>query len=158
MTARILTAAALTLALAACGSDDDSPAPPASVPIDEAQSLVLTLHSVGEDASVVFTLDNGAGLAVTGAKDYAITYLGYPGAYDSAFDMPWHTSDRFGCGQLVPECLGELTETEPGRYQFMPDTAPQLGDRVDQYKLLVQVFGALATNAPEVVSPPEPEA
>ncbi|MBY5922939.1 Spi family protease inhibitor [Ferrimonas balearica] len=158
MKVRILSAAALALTLAACGSDDDSPAPPTSVPIDEAQALVLTLHSLGDDATVVFTLEDGAGLAVTGAEDYAVTYLGYPGTYDTAFSMPWHTGERFGCGQLVPDCLGKLVEDEPGHYSFTPDRAPALGDRSETVKLLIQVFGAQASTPPEVLDPPAPEA
>ncbi|MBY6188189.1 hypothetical protein KUV89_16340 [Marinobacter hydrocarbonoclasticus] len=158
MKTRLMTAAALTLLLGACSSDDDSPAPPASVPIDEAQALELTLHSLAGDASVVFTLEDGAGLAVTGASDYAVTYLGYPGEYETAFSMPWHTGERMGCGQLVPECLGELTESEPGHYTFTPDQAPDLGDRSETVKLLIQVFGAQASTPPEVLVPPAPQA
>lgn len=158
MKARLMMATAIAMALSACGSDNDSPAPPKGVPIDEAQALVLTLHSLGDDANVVFSLEDGTGLAVTGAADYAVTYLGYPGEYQTAFAMPWHTGERFGCGQLVPECKGTLTETEPGRYTFTPDQAPALGDRAETVKLLIQVFGAQASTAPEVLEPPAPQA
>ncbi|MBY5993566.1 hypothetical protein [Ferrimonas balearica] len=154
MSKRLLSAA-LALALVGCSSDDKGPTPPSSVPVDEATELALTLTELAPDGSLSFTLDNGAGLAVTGASDYSVTFLGYAGAYDTAFSMPWHTSDRFGCGQEVPDCVGTLEELEPGVYHFSPDREPQLGDRVTSVKLSIRVHGALASTPPNVMDAPQ---
>lgn len=150
------TAVVLALALSGCGgSDSDSHSAPRALDVNEATTLELTLVAVNEDASLVFALADGEGQAITGVQDYSVSYLGLPGEYDSAFSVPWHTADRYGCGQDVPECLGNLVETKAGEYRFSPDKAIDLGDYAATLKLDIRVHGALASTPFAVLEVPK---
>ncbi len=148
-----------TLLLVACGgSDGDKPVPaPVTVDIDEATAIELTLLDFDpQSSSVEFRLQDDSALPITGAgSDYSVNYLAYPDSFDTAFRFPWHGSDRFGCGEAVPQCLGDLEELSAGHYRFTPDRAPDLGAKTDKVKLFIEVNGALAGNNPSMLDPAE---
>ncbi|SHH93619.1 hypothetical protein [Ferrimonas marina] len=144
---QLATAVGLALLVSACSSSsDDDPAP--GLPIDQADSVVLEV--TGFDASsheVTFTLADDSGEPLTGAGDnYLLAFLGFSDQVISAYNMGWHHSEQFGCGEFVPQCLGELVSEEPGQYRFVPDVTPEWDESINQLKLMIHVAGERAAS------------
>ncbi|WP_035385011.1 hypothetical protein [Ferrimonas futtsuensis] len=146
----------LTLLLAACGSDDNTPEPATSVTLDQANSVVLIAGAVDADSlAIAFRLANEDGLAITDAgSNFEVMYLGFPGEYDSSFDMPWHQAEQFVCVGGGVECGGDLIELEPGSYLFTPANLPELAQTMARLRYSIRVHGALASNTQELFDIP----
>lgn len=147
-----------------CGSDDnDTEVPPVVTPppvadsVDANEALAINLSLAefdGASGALSFTLEDDAALAITNAKDYKITYFGFPadGATSSNAKAwkRWHVTQSFECDSSAGECEGVLVESEKGTYSF---EAPSLNwdqntanGSVQKYKVAIEIKGAMASN------------
>lgn len=162
---------ASSILLVGCGSDnDDVTEPPVVVPpvedvieIDEANTIVMNLTSFDAvTGALTFSLENGDKKAITQATDYDIYYFGYPDPDSPSSNAKawkrWHVTQGFKCDtDLDVECVGVLSETATkGQYTFEAtdldlDSQAAAG-AVTIYKVAVQIHGALASNAIELIA------
>ncbi|MCL1146307.1 hypothetical protein L2747_09895 [Shewanella marinintestina] len=147
---KLFSMLALTLALTACGSDDDDTP---SVDIDSATVLKVTqIEFDNASHTFTFSLNDGAGLPVTGAENakYKMMYLGHTPATVTAFSVPWHHAVLCSAGfEVEGSCMGELKEKSLGNYSFTPDTVPT--ETWQNKRLAITIAGALRQNKAEVI-------
>ncbi len=159
---KILAAPALAitllLGLSACGDSDDDTIAIATTHIDAATAFSLDLGGFNHtDHSFDFALTTADGTPVIGASqaDYKVIYIGKNQANVSAFSLPWHKAVLCSnAAHAKASCTGKLIETEPGKYQFTPDSKPT--SSWQQTRLAVTVVGALAQNKPQVTDIDQP--
>ncbi|QIR15489.1 hypothetical protein [Shewanella aestuarii] len=147
-----------------CGSDSDSAKdeppvinpPPVVDSIDATEALAINLSLAefdGVSGTLNFSLADDDALAVTNAKDYSITYFGFPDENLSSSHAKawkrWHVTHQYTCDSAAADCEGVLVETEKGSYRFDAtdldwdvNTAP---GSVKKYKVAIEIKGTLAS-------------